>query len=130
MGLPSALLARETGKKVPLRRFSPQQQTRRMHKLKLVHGHKAEIFCVTFDRTGRLLITGADDYMVKIWDVHNGLLLHSLRGHTGEITDLAVSHDNTVLASSALDNNIRLWELGNGTPRALLEGIIIKTMHL
>jgi WD40 repeat protein len=98
MSVPFGLLARELGVRVPRERFEAHNQIRR------VHGHKAEVFCVVFDRTGRLIITGrpprgpshcgaadvspglagADDYMVKIWSAHSGLLLHSLRGHRGE----------------------------------------------
>jgi len=88
------LFAREVGIKVPRLRFEAQMQTRRLHKLKVVQGHKAEVYCVIFDRTGRLLVTGADDFMVKIWSVQSGLCLHALRAHRGPITDLAISHDN------------------------------------
>ena len=28
-------------------------------------GHRAAVYCCTFDRTGRRLITGADDYNVE-----------------------------------------------------------------
>ena len=83
-------------------------------------GHRAAVYCCTFDRTGRRLITGADDYNVKVWGVPCGLLQHCLRGHRGEITELAVSPDNAWLVSASNDGTARVWRLADGTSHALL----------
>jgi WD40 repeat protein len=31
-----------------------------------VRGHHHAVYCVAFDRTGRLLVTGSDDHVVKV----------------------------------------------------------------
>ena len=46
-----------------------------------VLGHRASIFCVTYDRSGLRVITGADDFQIKIWSTVTGRLLACLRGH-------------------------------------------------
>uniref|UniRef100_A0A914RDL5 WD_REPEATS_REGION domain-containing protein n=1 Tax=Parascaris equorum TaxID=6256 RepID=A0A914RDL5_PAREQ len=64
-------------------------------------GHLSSVFCVAFDRTGRFIITGADDNLVKIWSATSGLLRFTLRGHSAEITDMTVSNDNTLLGTGS-----------------------------
>lgn len=38
-------------------------------------------FAATFDRTGRYVITGSDDRLVKIWAMETTFCLASCRGH-------------------------------------------------
>ncbi|CAM9647541.1 unnamed protein product, partial [Ectocarpus fasciculatus] len=76
---------------------------------------------VVFDRTGRYVITGADDALVKIWDVERGLLLRTLRGHKGCIAQLAVSPDNSMIASCCTMGVIRVWRLADGHCLTLLK---------
>lgn len=76
-----------------------------------VRGHSMAAYCVIYDRTGDLIITGSDDRLVKIWSARTGLLLRCCRGHLHEVSDLAVSHDNKVLASASVDGSIRLWNI-------------------
>jgi len=90
---------------------------------KVLNGHGFnEVYCVVFDQTGRFLATGADDMLVKVWNVDSALLMYSLRGHMGEITDLAVSPNNALLASSDTKQMIRVWALEDGSPVAVLSG--------
>lgn len=74
-------------------------------------GHSMAAYCVVYNRTGDLIITGSDDRLVKIWSSRTGLLLRSCRGHLQEVSDLTVSHDNKVLASASVDGAIRLWNI-------------------
>lgn len=38
-------------------------------------------FVAIFDRSGRYVITGSDDRLVKIWSMETALCLTSCRGH-------------------------------------------------
>ncbi|KAF1320464.1 Bromodomain and wd repeat-containing protein 1, partial [Globisporangium splendens] len=95
----------------------------RWRRLKTLDGHlQIRAFCLTYDKTGKFVITGADDRLVKIWSLATGDLLFTLRGHVGNITDLAVNSSNTLLASSSDDKTVRVWELRTGAPVAVLLG--------
>ena len=60
--------------------------------LKELNGHQNEtVFCVSFDPSGRIVVTGADDGLVKIWSAHSMRLLHTVRGHTGCVRSPASS---------------------------------------
>ncbi|KAJ0393969.1 hypothetical protein ATCC90586_007835 [Pythium insidiosum] len=106
-----------------LRRQPPTYIYSRFRRLKTLNGHlQIPTYCMTYDKTGRVVITGADDRLIKIWSLETGHLRFTLRGHVGNITDLAVNHSNTLLASSSDDKTVRVWELSTGAPVAVLLG--------
>lgn len=72
-------------------------------------GHLSAVYCVLYDRTGRYIITGADDLLVKVWSSTDGRLLATFRGASSEIMDIAVNFDNTLLAAGSLDKILRVW---------------------
>ncbi|XP_058119125.1 bromodomain and WD repeat-containing protein 3 [Anopheles coustani] len=85
-------------------------------------GHLSAVYCVLFDRTGKYIITGADDFLVKLWSAIDGRLLATFRGASAEITDIAINLDNTMLAAGSLDRILRVWDLQYGGPIAVLSG--------
>lgn len=85
-------------------------------------GHLSAVYCVLFDRTGKYIITGADDLLVKLWSAIDGRLLATFRGASAEITDIAVNLDNSMLAAGSLDRILRVWDLQYGGPIAVLSG--------
>ncbi|KAG6623304.1 Bromodomain and WD repeat-containing protein 1 [Phytophthora cinnamomi] len=95
----------------------------RIRRLKTLSGHlQIQAYCLAYDKQGKVVITGSDDRLVKIWSLRTGDLLFTLRGHVGNITDLVVNHSNTLLASSSDDKTVRVWELSTGAPVAVLVG--------
>ncbi|KAL4096292.1 hypothetical protein PRIC1_009653 [Phytophthora ramorum] len=95
----------------------------RIRRLKTLSGHlQIQAYCLAYDKLGKVVITGSDDRLVKIWSMKTGDLLFTLRGHVGNITDLAVNYSNTLLASSSDDKTVRVWELSTGAPVAVLVG--------
>ncbi|XP_077290896.1 bromodomain and WD repeat-containing protein isoform X2 [Arctopsyche grandis] len=85
-------------------------------------GHLSAVYCVLFDRSGRYIITGADDLLVKIWSAVDGRLLGTLRGAASEITDIAVDTDNLLVAAGSLDRHVRVWDMQTAAPIAVLQG--------
>ncbi|KAF3322688.1 bromodomain and WD repeat-containing protein 3-like protein [Carex littledalei] len=100
----------------------PSTLVQKMQIIKKLRGHQNAVYCATFDRSGRFVITGSDDRLVKIWSMETALCLSSCRGHEGDITDLAVSSNNTLVASSSNDCIIRVWRLPDGVPISVLKG--------
>lgn len=95
----------------------------RVRHLKTLSGHlQIQAYCLAYDKTGKYVITGSDDRLVKIWSLRTGDLMFTLRGHVGNITDLAVNSANTLVASSSDDKTVRVWELSTGFPVAVLVG--------
>ncbi|KAJ1674158.1 hypothetical protein EV182_003841, partial [Spiromyces aspiralis] len=84
------------------------------------NGHKYPTYCVIFDRTGRRMITGSDDYLIKIWCTQTGRLINTFRGHQNVITEISLNSENTLLASSSTDGTVRVWDLQSAEPKAVL----------
>jgi len=85
-----------------------------------MNGHRFATFCVLFDRTNSRVITGSDDYLIKIWSAQSGYLLLTLRGHAAEVTYMDISSDNTMLATASNDGIVRVWDLKTSAPVAVL----------
>lgn len=100
----------------------PSTMVQKMQNIKKLRGHRNAVYCAIFDRTGRYVITGSDDRLVKIWSMETAYCLASCRGHEGDITDLAVSSNNALVASSSNDCIIRVWRLPDGLPISVLRG--------
>ena len=71
-------------------------------------------YCTIIDSSGRFAITGADDYLVKVWDIDRGTLALTCRGHDSYISIIAISPDNSLLASACTAGVIRIWRLCDG----------------
>jgi len=101
------------------------------------------VYCLRFDRSGRYFITGADDYLVRVFclgeyvhlshqrrvsighessPIDGAVLVCTLRGHAGVINNIDVSLDNSFLASASEDGDVRVWGLSDGSPIANLRG--------
>eukprot|EP01134_Creolimax_fragrantissima_P007321 CFRG7321T1 len=94
-----------------------------------VIGHAAPTFCCLFDRTGTRIITGADDFNVKVWDAKSGMLLRTLRGHIDVIVDISINADNTLLVSVCKQRQTIVWDLPTGKLLKVLHGHIGQTVH-
>lgn len=104
------------------------------------------VYCLRFDRAGRYFITGADDYLVRVFCLgdcalpknkmskgkatlidrstclRGAVLICTLKGHAGVINDICVSSDNSFLATASEDGDCRVWGLKDGCPIAVLRG--------
>eukprot|EP00873_Tetraselmis_striata_P014623 jgi/Tetstr1/434887/TSEL_023884.t1 len=80
-------------------------------------GHPAPISCLQllhdehFEQD--LLVTGAEDGMLRSWDIRNGgAYLQEFAGHRGKVVSLQV--DESKVVSAAVDGSIRCWDLRSG----------------
>ncbi|KAL0221398.1 hypothetical protein RCL1_001252 [Eukaryota sp. TZLM3-RCL] len=107
---PSFVLASETGI-VSASRVHPPST---LNLYQYFDGHQQVIHAIIFDHFGRLLITGSEDKLVKIWDVYTGFLRMSIRLFENPLTDLAISADNILLAMSDCKGFVHVVYLHNG----------------
>ena len=91
-----------------------------IHKRTLAH--LSAVYCICFDRTGRYILTGADDKLIKAFSACDGRLLATFRGHEKEISDIEINYENTLLASGSCDKSIRIWNLRTTQNIEILQG--------
>jgi WD40 repeat protein/tRNA A-37 threonylcarbamoyl transferase component Bud32 len=77
--------------------------------------------CVAYSRDGTLLVSGGNDWTIRIWDPATGLARHRLPGR-GQVFAVAVSPSGDLLATGANDGIIRVWDTATGRERYARKG--------
>jgi WD40 repeat protein len=81
-----------------------------------------------FSPDGKLIATGTESGLVKVWDVEastaatSGQELLTLRGHTAPVAPIAFSPDGTRLASGSFDGTAKVWDVESGLELFTLVG--------
>lgn len=119
---------RNTNKNLLLPNPQPKLRLPSYQLLRSVIGHRNAAYCLKFDKTGQIFVTGGDDSLLKIWSTEWATLLHSPRGHEEPISDITICPFNEILASSSLDGYISLWDLRSGRPLFTINAFSSVTM--
>lgn len=82
-----------------------------MNPIKRVIGHFKPIFCLAVDLTSQILITGADDSLIKIWKIPSMSLISTIHSHTGFISEIIIHPSNRFFVSSSLDGTFSFFSL-------------------
>ncbi|OBZ82314.1 Bromodomain and WD repeat-containing protein 1 [Choanephora cucurbitarum] len=110
------LIAREMGAKVMKKTEMPTSLSTFYRERVTISGHRNPVYSVVFDKTNRRLFTGSDDFLVKVWCVRTGYLIHTIRGHQNAIADIAINQENTLIATASTDGCVRVWTMDEYKP--------------
>jgi len=72
-----------------------------------------EMICSTFNHNGSLLVGGAADGVIRVYDVQKGAPIMEWKAHPGgeAICKVALTSDETAVATLARDGSIAIWSL-------------------
>jgi WD40 repeat protein len=74
-------------------------------------GHASAISDLAISKDGRLMLSGAQDNKILLWDVASGRMLRTFTGHAESVMSIALSPDEKLLASGSLDKTVRIWDV-------------------
>ena len=77
---------------------------------------------VAFSSDGTQIVSGSNDYSVRLWDVLTGVEVKVLKGHTSSVFSVAFSSDGMQIVSGSNDNSVRLWDVSTGAEVKVLKG--------
>ncbi len=80
-------------------------------------GHSKSVTCGQFSFDGKYLLTGSDDISVKIWDLKNQSLIHTVKSkrfHQAAICSLAAAKKKNIMATGSMDNELGFLNYENG----------------
>ncbi|ODQ45587.1 hypothetical protein PICMEDRAFT_22649, partial [Pichia membranifaciens NRRL Y-2026] len=69
---------------------------------------------VCFSPDGKFLATGAEDKIIRIWDLATRTIVKYLKGHEQDIYSLDFFPDGKRLVSGSGDRTVRIWDVYNG----------------
>lgn len=72
------------------------------------------IRAVCFSPDGQYLVTGAEDKLIRVWDIKTRQIRHFFRGHDQDIYSLDFSRNGRHIASGSGDRNVILWDMETG----------------
>ncbi|GAW80794.1 splicing regulatory protein [Plasmodium gonderi] len=78
---------------------------------RVILGHSGWVNCVDVDVSNEWFATGANDRLIKIWDLATCKLKLTLTGHINSIRDIKISKKNPYLFSCGEDNRVKCWDL-------------------
>ncbi len=82
--------------------------------LQVFYGSGGMVNSVALSAQGDLILSGDNDYCVRLWSAANGKCLRTLLGHTGLVHAVAFSPTGRFGLSGGWDNEVRLWDLVSG----------------
>ncbi len=88
---------------------------------KTLIGHSGWLTCVSFDKSGSLLLTGSEDQTVRLWNVESGQSVFELKGHVGPVRKVSFSGTAQGLVSLGHDQSLLVWNPLNGVLQNRLE---------
>jgi WD40 repeat protein len=82
---------------------------------------------------GRLMVSGGDDHLVRVWNQDTGELVTRLQGHRDWIRTAAFTPDGSELITAGNDRQIFRWDVNNQWQRTLLaehdQAIVAVAIH-
>ncbi|KAK3271939.1 hypothetical protein CYMTET_19738 [Cymbomonas tetramitiformis] len=76
--------------------------------------HQDTVISLDFSKDGKLILTGCNDNVLRLWDVPTGILQTELEGHEDVVSCCKFSPDGSMAASGSWDCTIKLWDLLSG----------------
>jgi WD40 repeat protein len=90
--------------------------------IRTVTGRTVPIWSCAISPDGSMVVSGAEDGVLTVWDTANGVERFRLSGHTAAVRGCAISADGSFIVSAGYDRRARIWDAATGAIRHVLRG--------
>jgi WD40 repeat protein len=77
-------------------------------------GHSSAVWTVAYSPDGQFVLSGSQDYTMKLWAVATGREVRTFSGHTSFVSAVQFSPDGLFALSGSWDHSLKLWEVATG----------------
>ncbi|UPQ99775.1 WD40 repeat domain-containing protein [Chloropicon primus] len=98
--------------------FSPSRKEKEAHSmttLSTTAGHEKDVNTVAFSPDNKLICTGSQDKLAKLWSVPSLAPVRTFRGHSRGIWSVCFSPIDQIVCTASGDKTLRLWSIQDGT---------------
>ncbi|MEL6106519.1 MAG: protein kinase [Planctomycetota bacterium] len=86
--------------------------------------HRDAVSALRFDDSGAVLLSGSDDYTIRVWNPRTRSLRNTLRGHGGWVRSLEfagrMESGARRVVSGSVDGSVRIWDPSRVTDETLV----------
>ncbi len=90
--------------------------------LHVLSAHSSWVTCVVPSPTNPTFASSSLDDTIRVWNLHSGELLLTMKGHHRGVNTIAISPDGRTLVSGSDDYTVRVWSVINGALLGALTG--------
>jgi WD40 repeat protein len=87
-----------------------------------LRGHAEIVHSVAYSPDCKRIVSGSDDYTVKVWDADKGKEVLTLKGHTSGLRSVAYRPDGKRIVSGSMDKTLKVWDAETGKELLTLKG--------
>lgn len=80
----------------------------------VLKGHTDILYCVAWNKDGKLLATASHDKTARIWEATSGKEIQVLKEHSDAVTRICFAPDSQSVYTASLDRNVRRFAVQDG----------------
>lgn len=85
----------------------------RVRSIHMLEGHRGRVFAVALSEDAAVLVSGANNGSIRLWNVQSGECIRTLKGHKHAVREIVIS-SNERIYSSCEDGSIGVWDFKTG----------------
>ncbi len=88
----------------------------------ILKSHSGAVEALAVSPDGRWLVSGSQDWTIRLWDLRTSSVVRTFEGHAGVVHTVAFTPDGQSILSGSEDRTLRLWGVNKAQEKRLFRG--------